>query len=521
MDERVFKRINLFKGFIRTTRDYKDAVGYHLRKARLHNRYFHAFGLVPGVTGELKVRSRRRPELAVEVRPGYAIDPLGRDILVREVELKRVVKDDFVLPQTLHLVLRYDERESDYRQIRIPGFPERDGCARIEESYRIDWTIAEPDPRRELELCRIVLTDDTVAIRDAEDPNNPRPGEIDLRWVRHAARCGGTVMGLSFEMLVRALLDAARTYTYMARTRSLPAAQQAAAACVSFATLAEARVLDEEGVLGALDLLRKIQHESVLEAVMQEPALARRKEFRGYSAQVEETSEVLMVSGQLATSERREAAQMVVSGQMSGLSQLDALIQAPRPVLGASNEVIKPGTGIRVLDGTDWERLKIESRMPARSMVVEGREWRLIDTLDVLDAESERSHSFAIREAIDWWRSQVTLKYPDGAQVADDGIGHKGGYATWEIHNVTPGLPLVIMRRMDYGRGDYWCRVWINDVEAGEVPCMGEDTRYRWRNWPFYVHPNFVRHNVVRVKQAIETSNRDVNFFQLWFYQPY
>ena len=158
--------------------------------------------------------------------------------------------------------------------------------------------------------------------------------------------------------------------------------------------------------------------------------------------------------------------------------------------------------------------------MPPRSVIVEGLEWKLVDEIDLLDPDSERAHRFAIREAQDFWRNQVTLKYPDGAPIYDMGISHQGGFSEWEVHNLTPGLPLVVVRRMDYGRGDYWCRVWVSDVEAGEVPCHGQDTRYRWRNWPFYIHGHFVRHTVTRIRQAIETANRDVNYFRLWFYQP-
>ncbi len=520
MDERVFKRIHIFRGFVRTTRDYKEAVGYHLVKGRLHNRYFHHVGVVSGVAGELKVRARRRPEMMVEVRPGYALDPSGQDVLVREVELKGVVKEDFVLPRTIYLVLRYQEEETDYRQIRVPGFPEMDGHARISESYRVDWTIAEPDVRRELELCRILLTEDTVSLRNAEDPNDPKPGEIDLRWVRRAGVCGRPITGMSFEELRASLLEAIRTNTYMARTRQMPSSQSVATSLVGFALLNDARALDEEGYLRCMALLSRVQAESIQEAQSNEPALAHRKMFRDYIGKAEASAEVLGALEELAVNERAEAARLSTGFAMEGVRALHGLIQPPRVVASSAMSEMVPRTGLRVLDGTDWERLKVESRMPALSMVVEGREWRLIDEVNLLDGESEQAHNFAIHEAVDWWRSQVSLKYPDGAVVADEGIGHKGGHSVFEVHNVTPGLPLVIMRRMDYARGDYWCRVWVNDVEAGEVPCLGEDTRYRWRNWPFWIHPHFVRHRVVRVKQAIETANRDVNFFKLWFYQP-
>ncbi len=149
-----------------------------------------------------------------------------------------------------------------------------------------------------------------------------------------------------------------------------------------------------------------------------------------------------------------------------------------------------------------------------------GEKMLLIDSINVLDRDSMASHRFAIKDASDWWRSQVTLKYPDLTEVRDDGIGHEGGYAEWNVHNVTPGRPLVVVRRMDYARADYHCTVWINDILAGDVPCEGQDTRYRWRNWPFGISAPFVKTQETRIRQYIDVSNRDVNFFRLWFYQP-
>jgi hypothetical protein len=517
----VFKRIHVFKGFIRTTRDYTDAVGYHLRKRRLHNRHFHGAGVVPGVGGEIQVRQRRNPELAVEVRPGYALDPRGHDILVHEVMVRSLSLQDFVLPRTVYLRAQYEEKTSDFRRIRIPGFPEREGFARISEGVRLDWTVAEPDGEDELEICRIFLTEDVTEITDAKDPDAPGAGEIDLRWVKKAWVCGTAVPGVNLTEQRQKLQAAIATYTHMWRSRNIPSAGAAATATVVMSVLNEAQVLEPRSYLQCIELQRQMFHEVVEEAGLYEPRLARRQKFRRFEDKVQTSGEVLRVRHELDTEERKEAVQLTLGVQGEGIDALEDLIRPPRlrAAVGVSQEMVK-GTGIRVLDGTEWERLKIDSRMPQETVIVEEQEWRLIDSLNLLDPLEEKEHKFAIREAFDFWRSQLTLKYPDDAALFDDGIGHKGGYAEWEVHNVTPGRPLVVMRRMDYGRGDYWTRVWVNDVEAGEVPCKGEDTRYRWRNWPFEVNAHFVRHGILRMRQAIDTANRDVNYFRLWFYQP-
>ncbi len=517
----MFKRVNFFEGQIRTLQDYWDQVGHKVDKHKLHQRAFHRFGVVVGRASELRVRQRRVSEMAVEVRPGLAIDPSGADMIVREVELKRLSTVGMAMPCTLHLVLRYREETTDFRRIAIRGFPECEGKTRIEEGYALEWTLATPDDEREIELCRIRLESQVKGITDAKDPLHPGPGEIDLRYVPRAGVCGGTIPGVSWEELRFALLQAIRTYSHLARSRGLTSAGGAAAACATLSVFNEAQVMDRASMMQAMAIIQQLQASLVEEAQEFEPSLARRPKFRRYADESIAIGDIMATFGTLAPDEQLAAARVAIAGYMAAESGLHALVQPPRLIVsGRAAEEMIPGTGIRVLDGTEWEKLKIESRMPPRSVLVEGLEWKLVDELNLLDPESEREHRFVIREAQDFWRNQVTLKYPDGAPIYDMGISHQGGYSEWEVKNLTPGLPLVIVRRMDYGRGDYWCRVWVSDVEAGEVPCHGQDTRYRWRNWPFYIHGAFVRHTVVRVRQAIETANRDVNYFRLWFYQP-
>ena len=48
MAEAPFKRINFFKGFLTTEKDWNNAERYHVEKRKLHNRMFHAPGVVNG-----------------------------------------------------------------------------------------------------------------------------------------------------------------------------------------------------------------------------------------------------------------------------------------------------------------------------------------------------------------------------------------------------------------------------------------------------------------------------------------
>ena len=50
-----FKRINFFKGFLTTEKDWNDAERYHIDKRRLHNKMMHSPGIVYGYSMDLKV----------------------------------------------------------------------------------------------------------------------------------------------------------------------------------------------------------------------------------------------------------------------------------------------------------------------------------------------------------------------------------------------------------------------------------------------------------------------------------
>ena len=166
-----------------------------------------------------------------------------------------------------------------------------------------------------------------------------------------------------------------------------------------------------------------------------------------------------------------------------------------------------------------WKEIMVKSTPFEDSMAVDATTWTLIDEIDMLDKDSEESHNFDIKEATDQYRTRQRLRYPDGTLVADSGIAHEGGYAEWEILNVTPAVDLVIIRRMDFVRADYECDIYCEGKLIGVIPCPGSDKRFRWRNWPFLIPAKYITKNRLRIRQQIKTAERDLNFFHLWFYQ--
>src|SRR3569833_2958823 len=92
-----FKRINFFKGFLTTEKDWNDAARYHIDKRRLHNRMLHSPGVVNGYQGDLRVKARARGDLAVAVQPGYAIDGMGIDLMIFDATIRFINLEEFKL----------------------------------------------------------------------------------------------------------------------------------------------------------------------------------------------------------------------------------------------------------------------------------------------------------------------------------------------------------------------------------------------------------------------------------------
>jgi hypothetical protein len=171
--------------------------------------------------------------------------------------------------------------------------------------------------------------------------------------------------------------------------------------------------------------------------------------------------------------------------------------------------------------GITYEEIKVRSEEFTATLVVDGKEWRLVDMIDVLDKASEEDHKFQIKGAKDTYRTRQKLRYPDGTLIEDAGIAHEGGSCEFVVKNLTPHQDLVIVRRMDYVHGDFQAEIHVNGERLPRLlECKGEDKRNRWRNWPYTIPAQYINTNTITVKQVMLTADRDINMFKFWFYQP-
>ena len=503
-----FKRINFFKGFLTTEKDWNDAERYHIDKRRLHNRMLHSPGIVYGYSGDLKVNARARGDLSVEVQPGYAIDGQGNDLMIFDAAIRNINIEEFRLPQTIYIVLRYYEELTDF--IAYKENLEYKGHRRVLESCRIEISQTEPDLTREVELARIHLEKGVSRIRDARDPSDPKANEIDMRYTPKGGASGSSLpphLRLRMENLLGQVRRGALEYT----RRGVIAAHDVVQACNTALMLMFANVLDLKNIFDVFKLVIETEGEMSLDVDVHHPTIAQKKEFSEYRRQVE------ILRGLLSENKNNMDAFMNLLAYQAKCAEIAmSAVAGEKPMIVAPEEKKEVA---KAIDLKDWEGVKTMPA-PKPQMDLEGVTWVLVDEIEILNKESEDKHIFTIKEAKDSYRSRQKLKYPDGTTVEDTGRAHVDGYSEFKLLNITPGRPVVVLRRMDYVYGDYDLELAVNGKKVAVVSCVGTDRVHRWRNWPAMIAAEHVTDSSMVVRQQSITAGRDINMFHIWVYQP-
>ncbi len=503
-----FKRINFFKGFLTTEKDWNDAERYHIDKRKLHNRLMHSAGIVYGYASDLRVTARARGDLSVEVQPGYAIDGQGNDLMIFDAAIRNINLEEFRLPQTVYIVLRYYEELTDF--IAYKENLEYKGHRRVLESCRVELSQSEPDITREIELARIYLEKGVNRVRDARDPSDPKPNEIDMRYTPKGGMAGSSLpphLRLRMETLLGQVRRGALEYT----RRGVISGHDVVQACNTALMLMYANVLDIKNIFDVWRLIIDCQGELALDVDVHHPTIAQKKEFSEFRRQVE------ILRGLLAEGKNNMDAYMNLLAYQAKCAEIAlAAVAGEKAMIVAPEDKKEAPKAINI---NDWEAVKVMPQ-PKPSMELEGTTWVMVDEIEILNKESEDKHLFTIKEAKDSYRSRQKLKYPDGTTVEDTGRAHVDGYSEFKLLNITAGRPVVILRRMDYVYGDYEIEMTVNGKKTTVVSCVGTDRVHRWRNWPAMIPADAVTDTSMMVRQQSITAGRDINMFHIWVFQP-
>ena len=502
----AYKRINFFRGFMTTEKDWNDAEHYHIEKRKLHNRVLHAPGVVPHHKGGFKVSARGKGELAVEIAAGYAMDGQGHDIVLTATEIKGINPGDFKLPNTVYVVAKYIEEFTDF--IAYKENLEFKGHRRIAERCRIDVEVVEPDITKEVEIARVYLEPGVRRITEPKDPNNPKANEIDRRFVPTAGFVGSN-MAPSTVRDVKDLVGLGKlTYSYLFHDLRILTASDVLHALISLEMLLRSNQLDQDALLDLFNMIFDLQWQMIQDIDANYPQFGSRKEFGAFKKNIE-----------------------IVRGMAKeGGQDLDYLIncvgyqrkscEALQDLFAHKLEQVAPKLGDDAPTDKVFEAIKVRSKKFTKRLEIEGAKFKLIDMIDLIDEKSEAAHKFTIDQARDRYRTRQKLKYPDGVTVEDVGVAYEGGFSEFEITGCTPKKDVVMIVRMDYVHGDYETEMYVNGKKVGNSVCPGNDRRFRWRNWPFVIPGEYVNEPTLKIKQVPITAGRDVNLFKIWFYHP-
>lgn len=499
-----FKRINFFEGFFTTDEDWNAAEAYHVEKRRLHNKVFHQPGVVPILGGGLKVTSRGKGDLSFEVAPGYAVDGRGNEIVLRDPAVKVVEVEKLKLPQTVYVGLRYFEEPTDF--IAYKENPRFKGHRRIEEKCKVEVLARPPDNDEVIELARIRLEEGVRELRDAVDPRLPGPGELDLRYVPVAGIAGAHATPSMRVELATGLAELQQYASSLARA-GVGLAQFVRHQAAAAEMLNSANAVGPGNLAEVLAGVVELQREMVEEVEKNHPNVAARKGFSDYKKSLEALQKLVRDRPR-----DQEGCAGLVRFVNSANQSLAAVAREKSGPVSKGPEAV----GEKV----SWKDIVVFSRPFPNALNIDGSNFTQVDHLKLVDDDSTKTHKFVIEGQKDMWKSRQSFSYPDKEVVSDAGIAYIGGQAKFNVQNLKPGKDLIIIKRYDAILGEQQCEIMADGKKVGTWKTSEVDRKHRWRNHYFLVPGTFVTNDSVEIVKKAISAERDINMFQLWFYQP-
>jgi hypothetical protein len=159
------QRVTAYEGLAVDAVLWNDAHGYHQTAQRLHARALHGIGIATG----LSVVADNPPVRGVIVQAGLAVDRDGN--VIRVPQPTRLALRTTDAGAAVAIVLRY---------IEAPVTANGSTPNRVNEAFEL---IEAPLPLAptDIELARVLIADAAAPVRDASNPWDPKPNEIDSR----------------------------------------------------------------------------------------------------------------------------------------------------------------------------------------------------------------------------------------------------------------------------------------------------------------------------------------------------
>ena len=498
------ERLHFFHGMLTTAEDWNAGEAYQVGKRYLHGRVLHSPGVIPQLDGGLQVEPHPRRKMSVLVSPGHAVDGRGRDLHLGDWQPVELELPGLNRPQHVFVVASFAEEPTGMRSYKEA--PDYRGFSRITERVVVRATAEVPQLTEGVELARILVDRDTEQVRAPRDPARPLAGEIDRRFVPRAGVAGSWLEPL-FRKRIGDLLE---------RRRQVLAGMQFQAgfapASLPLQVALHLQMANASGTLSATNMLEMF-------AVW----LAVEQDFATYlmSGQV---SGIVAEPLKLYRSLLDRLQAVVQDGRFTVEARraIEEVLQLSNDALARSYTVERQqevrGLAIKGPEVTLESLFEWGDALPDW-VFLQGGNWRQLAGFDPLDRVEAKKHDFRNHDEKEHHTQAREYRYPGGQSVADKGLYQRLGQVTFKVNGLAPGRDLLLLRRIDYGRGDVYTTIHVDGQEVGLWKVEGSDPKYRWRNAAFVVPGEFVKGQSIRVTETLVDAERDTSMFRFWFFQ--
>jgi hypothetical protein len=179
------RRIEPVDGMAVTADIWEQAHAYHRRNLQFHNLLHHG----PGIVAGLEVIASDPPDTSVYILPGVAVDPAGQAIVLPQPVAYDIGHE---MEGLLYLLLSYGESRPRLDESGEEGDP-----LYVHSEFSIAARAVVPNTPS-VELARIRRASRQDPFLDAQDPVQPGPNQIDLRFRREIRAPHDVTMGVCY-----------------------------------------------------------------------------------------------------------------------------------------------------------------------------------------------------------------------------------------------------------------------------------------------------------------------------------
>ena len=518
-----FRRVHFFNGMLATEDDWNAAEAYQRESRRFQNRYVSGAGVIPHFREGLVVRATQPAGLRVTVQPGAALDPQGREVLVLEPQLRSINPEEFAERGTpfsgfLFVVARYDERPESFAVSAVDARIQ--GHKRVAETALI--TVQKEEPRDDgIELARIYWAPECSRVTDALDFSNPRPGEIDLRFVAKAGQSGGRFDPVVTQHLLNSFERRSRLLSQLMLEFGVMEANIPRPGLMTARTLLKGGNLDRPTTA---DLLRHILDlEEEMTVLIQKRSGEWERvwvstEYKNYLDSIRKAHQQLrsLENGPLAHMES-----IHYRAEMSrALDQFRQVNDALEGLLRRLPEMLEQVKAADPYPEITAEQLAVWALEMPRRFALGGTPYVLVDQLDVTNVASEEAHRFRIDAGPkDVVEGTTPATYPGGGAVTDSGISFRRGSIQFTVGDLVPGRDVLLVRRVELRDLNVEEEVRVDDQVTGSWRFDGNDAQNTWRNVLLGINGEFVAGPRPRVRLQLSPNSSPSNLYRVWVYQ--